>query len=327
MSTPTNAAAAPEAEKKEVYLEADKEMPGQKYCCLSFLSPNKVLKSKDVFFFSEFLKDYEIQYKIRATETFVMAQTAKVQEAASKIQDALTNLTLSKAESFTAADLSGALSVVQGLRLSLTQETASALEAHVKAEMADFKDTTIQEAYDTFLFKHRKRLEGDFFSANDFRTTVQGLKVRGSYDTYNEAVGRAKTLQRLDPSFNVYVAQVGFWLPWDPEPSEVADQEYADDQLNTLMKKYKENESQRDEFYAQDKKDRAKSRKGGATIGGAGETVEAATSELFAGEDLAIARKRDRAAAATAATAAAVEKVVEKAVEKTEASSNTISHG
>ena len=317
----TATTAAPEAEKKEVYLEADKEMPGQKYCCLSFLSPNKVLKSKDVFFFSEFLKDYEIQYKIRATETFVMAQTAKVQEAASKIQDALTNLTLSKAESFTAADLSGALSVVQGLRLSLTQETAKALEAHVKAEMADFKATTIQEAYETFLFKHRKRLEDDFFSANEFRTTVQGLKVRGSYDTYNEAVGRAKTLQRLDPSFNVYVAQVGFWLPWDPEPSEVADQEYADDQLNTLMKKYKENESQRDEFYAQDKKDRSKSRKGGATIGAAGETVEAATSDLFAGEDLAIARKRDRAAATAAA---AVEKVVEKAVE--EVASNSIRH-
>ena len=40
-------------EKKEVYLEADKEIPGQHYVCLSFLSPNDVLKNKDIYFFSE----------------------------------------------------------------------------------------------------------------------------------------------------------------------------------------------------------------------------------------------------------------------------------
>jgi hypothetical protein len=85
--------------------------------------------------------------------------------------------------------------------------------------------------------KNRKRLEEEFFAKNSFRTTIRGLKVRGVYDTYPEAVNRAKTLQKLDPSFNVYVGQVGFWVPWDPEPTEVADQEYADDQLNQLMKK------------------------------------------------------------------------------------------
>ncbi len=61
-------------EKKEVYLEADKEIPGQHYVCLSFLSPEKVLANKDQYFFSEFLKDYEIQYKIKATESFIMAE-------------------------------------------------------------------------------------------------------------------------------------------------------------------------------------------------------------------------------------------------------------
>jgi hypothetical protein len=250
-------------EKKEVYLEADKEIPGQHYCCLSFISPQKVLKNKDLYFFSEFLKDYEIQYKIKATESFVMAEAAKVQDAGSRVQDILENLILKSPA--LAADLSGSLATVKDIRAGLTRGLATDLEAHVKSNMTDFKTSVIEEAYETFMYKHKKRLEDDFFAKNDFRTTVQGLKVRGVYDTYNEAAARAKTLQKLDPSFNVYVGQIGFWLPWDPEPAEVADQEYADDQLNTLMKKYKENESQRDEFFAKTKSDKLT----GAKLGGA----------------------------------------------------------
>ena len=60
-------------EKTEVFLEADKEIPGQHYVCPSFISPQKVLKDKATFFFTEFLKDYELQHKIRATEGFVMS--------------------------------------------------------------------------------------------------------------------------------------------------------------------------------------------------------------------------------------------------------------
>ena len=284
-------------EKKEVYLEADKEIPGQHYCCLSFISPQKVLKNKDLYFFSDFLKDYEIQYKIKATESFVMAEANKVQDAGSRVQDILENLILKNPGM--AADLSGSLEAVKEIRAGLTRGVAVDLEAHVKSNMNDFKTSVIEEAYETFMYKHKKRLEDDFFAKNEFRTTVQGLKVRGVYDTYNEAAARAKTLQKLDPSFNVYVGQVGFWLPWDPEPHDVADQEYADEQLNTLMKKYKENEAQREEFFAKNKSEKLSgARIGGAKFGGgsAGES-SVPPSDMFAGEDLAIARKREAAGA------------------------------
>lgn len=279
-------------EKTEVYLEADKEIPGQHYVCLSFISPQKVLKDKAIFFFSQFLKDYELQYKIRATEGFLMDQAKKVQDAVSKVQDVLENFVLKK-EPVTADEFSGSLEIVKNMRKTLTVDIAADLEAFVKTNMSDFKEATMEEAYKTFLFKNQKRLEDEFFSANEFRTTVQGVKVRGTYDTYNEAVARAKTLQKLDSSFNVYVGQVGFWLPWDPEPHEVADQEYADDQLNTLMKKYNENEQKRDELYAEQKI----SRQGNAKTRGAPVAAAASTpTDMFGGEDLAIARKRERAA-------------------------------
>ena len=286
-----------EGDKKEVYLEADKEIPGQHYVALSFLSPEKVLANKDMFFFAEFLKDYEIQYKIRASESFLMAEVNKLQEYAAKVQDVVDNLLLKTGAS--KEELESALKEVKETRASVTQDVSKDLEAYVKANMSDFKQGTLQEAYETFLMKNRKRLEEEFFAKNSFRTTIRGLKVRGVYDTYPEAVNRAKTLQKLDPSFNVYVGQVGFWLPWDPEPTEVADQEYADDQLNQLMKKYKENETQRDEFYEEMKRNRIGDKKTGA-VGGAGAPVGAADStptDMFAGEDLAIARKKELAEA------------------------------
>jgi hypothetical protein len=284
-------------EKTEVYLEADKEIPGQHYVCLSFISPQKVLKDKAVYFFSEFMKDYEIQYKIRATEGFLMSQAQKLQDAASKVQDALENLVLKK-ESVSPEELSGSLETVKNMRKTLTADVAADLESYVKTNMSEFKEAAMEEAYKTFLFKNQKRLEDQFFSANEFRTTVQGVKVRGTYDTYNEAVARAKTLQKLDASFNVYVGQVGFWLPWDPEPHEVADQEYADDQLNTLMKKYNENEQKRDELYAEQKLNRlgnAKTR--GTPVDGPSSTP----ADMFADKDLALARKQERAEANTIA--------------------------
>lgn len=284
-------------EKKEVFLEADKEIPGQHYVCLSFLSPEKVLANKDIHFFTEFLKDYEIQHKIKATEGFVMAEVNKLQEHFARIQDVVDNLR--GKDGVSKEDIEKAFETVRDARVELSKDVTKDLEAHVKANISDFKTTTIQDAYETFLFKNKKKLEEDFFAKNEFRTTVRGLKVRGTFDTYAEAVGRAKTLQKLDPSFNVYVGQVGFWLPWDPEPADVADQEYADDQLNQLMKRYKENEAQRDEFYEEMKRTRIGDKKTKEADGGSaavGATIGAAQNTpagMFDGEDLAIRRKRE----------------------------------
>jgi len=302
---PATATAATVDEPKEVYLEADKEIPGQHYVALRFLSPNAVLENKNVHLFTEFLKDYEIQHKIKSTETFVMAQVAALQTALSSVQDRIAELQ-TRTGPLEVADLSGVATIVGELRKTQTADTVAALEAHVKANMADFKKGAIQEAYDTFMYKNRKKLEDDFFAANSFRTTVQGLKVRGVFDTYGEAVNRAKTLQKLDPSFNVYVGQVGFWLPWDPEPHTVADQEYADDQLNQLMKRYKDNEEARDKFMTEQRKSGIKS-KTKEVLGADGNPVSGEASEdgwgaMFGPKgDLAMQRKQEAAAASASA--------------------------
>ncbi len=60
-------------------------------------------------------------------------------------------------------------------------------------------------------------------------------------------------MQRKDPKFNVFVGQVGYWLPFDPTADDSIEAEYQEKQLNELMKNYKVNAEQRDMFYAEEK--------------------------------------------------------------------------
>jgi hypothetical protein len=168
-------------ELKEDYLEVDKEIRGQNFVCLSFISPEKLIRDKELFNVHHFLKSICPEYTL--------------------------------------------------------------------------DDTTIVEKYKDFIFSKKAELETQFNELNDFRTSVRGIKVRGSYDTIREAEMRAKRLQKMDPNFNVFVGQVGYWLPWDPEPKDVGNESYANNDLNTLMSKYNENAEQREEIFNTRKRD------------------------------------------------------------------------
>jgi hypothetical protein len=47
-----------EEDKKVDYLEVDEPIPGQNYVCLSFVSPENIMESKDAFKVSKFLQSY-----------------------------------------------------------------------------------------------------------------------------------------------------------------------------------------------------------------------------------------------------------------------------
>lgn len=114
----------------------------------------------------------------------------------------------------------------------------------------------LNEEYETFLINKSIELEKTFYEKNDFHTSVRGIKIRGTFDSIREAQVRAKVLQRLDSSHNVFVGQVGYWLPWDPNPESITDQEYGEKELNTLVKKYKENEMRKNIHFEQEKRER-----------------------------------------------------------------------
>ena len=77
----------------------------------------------------------------------------------------------------------------------------------------------------------------------DNTVTTTGVRVGGTFETYEGACAHAKLIQQEDDRHHVFVGEVGKWLPYDPDTSsdKVQDSEYANEQLNTLMKGHKQN--------------------------------------------------------------------------------------
>jgi hypothetical protein len=111
-------------------------------------------------------------------------------------------------------------------------------------------DDAAQAEFKAYAEQAAGELDAAFRSAHgEFATTVRGFKIRGSYDTVEQAQKRAEAIQKQDGRFHVFVAEVGCWCPWSPRVEDLEDAEYAETQLNTLVKKYKEGAEARDALY------------------------------------------------------------------------------
>ena len=130
------------------------------------------------------------------------------------------------------------------------------LQSYCKEQELEFKD--IYSKYEDFAYKFSDKLQRDFDEQNDFQTSMRGVKVRGVYDTRQAAEARAKKLSTSDSSFHVFVGQVGYWLPWDPNADGIQDEVFQNSQLNDMMDKYQENNVNRDIFYDEQKRDKVK---------------------------------------------------------------------
>lgn len=109
-----------------------------------------------------------------------------------------------------------------------------------------FEPKEMNEQLTFYKSVHNDELEANYHRDNNFVTSMRGIKVRGTFDTIEEAKVRSEFLKKIDNKFNIYIAQVGCWCPWSPNPESLDNQEYSETQLNTLMKEYKKNMDNRD---------------------------------------------------------------------------------
>lgn len=123
-------------------------------------------------------------------------------------------------------------------------------------EGCDLTFDNFKEKYDDFGEQNEDVIQKEFDLICDFQTNVRSVKIRGIYDSQREANVRAQVLQKMDNSFHVYVAQVGYWLPWDPNPNKIEDQEYLNNDLNRLNKEYNKNQTKKDMFYEEQKREK-----------------------------------------------------------------------
>lgn len=76
---------------------------------------------------------------------------------------------------------------------------------------------------------------------NDFSDlqTKGAFKIRGYFNTIEEAQAAAEKLQKKDPYFDIFLGQMGKWMPFDPDVNSVDEQIYREKELNDLMSGYK----------------------------------------------------------------------------------------
>ena len=192
-------------------LEEDKPLANQKYVCMSFVSPDKILKQRNDFMFEEFVKTWDLSKSLEKFSQFLNFISYKY---------GLTNT-----------------------------DVAKDLEEFVKEESINLGKTSISDEFKTFMDKNEDKLEAKFNSQHNFQTSVNGVKVRGTFPSQEEAEFRAKKLREVDENFDVYVGPVGMWMPWEPDAYKTGRVEYLEDELNQLMHKKKENEDEAKDYF------------------------------------------------------------------------------
>lgn len=186
-------------------LTEDKPISGQKFSCMSFISPEKILTQKNEFYFTEFLKHFDFSKSVERFTQFLNFVSYKYSLDFPKLT----------------ADF----------QEYLNEEKELATVQYVRDE------------YKNFLDVNEERLEEEFGRAHSFQTNTRGVKNRGNYSTQEEAELRAKLLRETDPSHDVYVGPVGMWVPWEPEAYKTGRVEYLEEELNQLMSEKNKNEA------------------------------------------------------------------------------------
>ena len=192
-------------------LDEDKPLAGQKFVCVSFVSPEKVLKQKEMFYFQNFLNHYDFSKSMEKFQQFLNFVSYKYNISFDKVM----------------ADY----------------------QDFVKSEKENLMKASIEDDYKNFVDEHEERLEKEFGEQHDFQTAVRGVKIRGSFPTQQEAELRCKMLREVDPNHDIYVGPVGMWMPWEPEAYKTGKVEYLEKELNQLMSEKQKNEHRaRQEF-------------------------------------------------------------------------------
>ena len=202
-------------------LDEDKAIAGQKFVCISFLSPEKILEKKELYFFNAFLKQWEMAKGFEKYTQFLSFIAYKY-------------------------DLS-----FDGLNSDLAE--------FCETEKDNLFATNMEDDYKNYLDVNEERLEKEFGEVNSFQTNVRGVKIRGTYPTQEEAELRCKMIREVDPDHDVYVGPVGLWMPFHPEAYRTGRVEYLEEELNQLMHEKVKNETEaKQQFEKRLKETRAK---------------------------------------------------------------------
>lgn len=184
-------------------LDEDKPIAEQKFVCLSFVSPEYEIKNKKLFYFEQFVKEYDFLKSMEKFTQFINFISYKYNIKSDDVHEQF--------------------------------------KTFVESEKSTLKKS-VEDDYKNFVDANEESLEMSFSESNSFQTSVRGLKVRGVFPNQKEAELRCKMLREIDPNHDVYVGPIGLWIPFHPEAYKTGNVQYLEKELNELMHEKKKND-------------------------------------------------------------------------------------
>lgn len=204
----------PNGQPNPKYIDLCDEDPiiaGQKFACISFISPEKIVKQRELFLFDQFIKQWDFVKSMGKFYDFIQFLSYKYNLTADDLMNDYMDF--------------------------------------LKEEDVKLKSSDITDEYKNYLDKNEDKLNERFQKENQFQTSVRGIKIRGVYNTQEEAELRCKKIREIDPNHDIYVGPVGTWIPWDPDAYKTGRIEFMEEELNQLHNEKIKNEARAKEEF------------------------------------------------------------------------------
>ena len=192
-------------------LNEDPTIPSQLYGCYSFVSPEKIIKNRDIFMFEKFVKQWQYSKALNMFSDFIQYLSFKYSINSESILNDLVEFCKEEENTLKREDVEG-----------------------------DFKQ---------FLEKNEERLAEEYNKNNKFQTSVRGFINRGNFSTAEEAEKYAKELRDRDANHDIFVGRNFVWTPLDPDAYKTGRIEFLEEELNQLHHEKLKNEKEAKEEF------------------------------------------------------------------------------
>lgn len=193
-------------------LDEDPPIAGQKFAVVSFISPENILKKRELYLFEQFVKQWDFTKSMSKTFDFLHFVSYKYNI---KVDDIMNDY-----------------------------------NEFVKEEEIKLKESSLEDDFKNFMDKNEEALNERFNKEHAFQTSVRGLKIRGVFKTEEEAKEYTKEkIMKFDPNHTTHIGPVGVWMCWEPDAYKTGKIEFMEEELNQLYsEKMKNEEKAKEEF-------------------------------------------------------------------------------
>jgi hypothetical protein len=186
-------------------------IPSQLYGCYSFVSPEKIIKQKEIYLFEKFVKQWNFTKSVSQFSDFLQFISFKY------------NLKI--------------------------ENLVEDFKQFVQEEENMLKSNDVQGDFQTFLDKNEDKLSESFQKEHGFQTSVRGFANIGNFSTTEEAEMYAKKIRESVPHHDILVGRNFVWTPLDPDAYKTGKIEFMEEELNQLHHEKLKNEKKAKEDF------------------------------------------------------------------------------